>query len=207
VEEIRLDFGKKICGLLRFINFMPQAPAKPLTQRKRTRKRKRRAAFSSSSSSSDTSESDGEDDEGKRKTAELKTAIPKVAESSSSSESDSETSSSSSEEDNNSKVLKDNAENPQKQTRRELSPSPSPPPADLPSFLPPINANDENKGETKEQELKKKFRQFWMSSVADAFRDDLEELRKVCLSTKVIQHLHYIMNRSKALERHVLPFL
>ena len=31
----------------------------------------------------------------------------------------------------------------------------------------------------KEQEVKAKFRQFWMSSVADGFRDDLEEIRKV----------------------------
>ena len=37
----------------------------------------------------------------------------------------------------------------------------------------------------KEQELKDRFRQFWMASVAEGFRDDLEEIRKVFLE----QHL------------------
>jgi ribosome assembly protein 3 len=31
----------------------------------------------------------------------------------------------------------------------------------------------------KEQILKDKFRKFWMASVADGFKDDLEEIRKV----------------------------
>ncbi|KAF8815803.1 hypothetical protein BYT27DRAFT_7033408, partial [Phlegmacium glaucopus] len=30
----------------------------------------------------------------------------------------------------------------------------------------------------KEKELKDRFRQFWMTSVADGFKDDLEEIRK-----------------------------
>jgi ribosome assembly protein 3 len=30
-----------------------------------------------------------------------------------------------------------------------------------------------------EQILKEKFRKFWMTSVADGFKDDLEEIRKV----------------------------
>jgi len=29
-----------------------------------------------------------------------------------------------------------------------------------------------------EQQLKDKFRQFWMSAIADGFKDDLEEIRK-----------------------------
>jgi ribosome assembly protein 3 len=62
---------------------------------------------------------------------------------------------------------------------RRLSPSPSPPPAELPSFLPQKGANSTEHPQMKEQEMKMKFRQFWMSSVADGFRDDLEEIRKV----------------------------
>jgi hypothetical protein len=31
----------------------------------------------------------------------------------------------------------------------------------------------------KERDMKEKFRKFWMASVAEGFRDDLEELRKV----------------------------
>jgi ribosome assembly protein 3 len=34
-------------------------------------------------------------------------------------------------------------------------------------------------GKGKEKALKEKFRKFWMASVADGFKDDLEEIRKV----------------------------
>jgi len=33
-----------------------------------------------------------------------------------------------------------------------------------------------------EQQLKDKFRQFWMSAIVDGFKDDLEEIRKVCVA-------------------------
>jgi hypothetical protein len=33
-----------------------------------------------------------------------------------------------------------------------------------------------------EQLMKERFRKFWMASIADGFRDDLEEIRKVCCS-------------------------
>jgi len=33
-----------------------------------------------------------------------------------------------------------------------------------------------------EQQLKDKFRQFWMSAIADGFKDDLEEIRKVSVA-------------------------
>jgi hypothetical protein len=65
------------------------------------------------------------------------------------------------------------SENPRKLRR---SPSPSPPPVEIPSFLP---APGDTNAEEKERELKERFRKFWMSSVADGFRDDLEELQKV----------------------------
>jgi hypothetical protein len=59
---------------------------------------------------------------------------------------------------------------------RARSPSPSPPPVDLPSFLP---AEGSRNRAQEEQALRDRFRQFWMSSVADAFSDDLEQIRKV----------------------------
>jgi hypothetical protein len=61
---------------------------------------------------------------------------------------------------------------------RHRSPSPSPPPAQLPTFLPETNKG-ENDTIAQEQLMKEKFRKFWMASIADGFRDDLEEIRKV----------------------------
>ncbi|KAG6879848.1 hypothetical protein C0992_010806, partial [Termitomyces sp. T32_za158] len=55
--------------------------------------------------------------------------------------------------------------------RRHVSRSPSPPSAAIPSFLQNANA-------TEEELMKAKFRKFWMASVADGFKDDLEEIRK-----------------------------
>ncbi|OCH87664.1 hypothetical protein OBBRIDRAFT_137503 [Obba rivulosa] len=54
--------------------------------------------------------------------------------------------------------------------------SPTPPPAQIPSFLAPEGAPDDSA--PNERALKERFRQFWMSSVVDAFADDLEEIRK-----------------------------
>lgn len=34
--------------------------------------------------------------------------------------------------------------------------------------------------------MKDKFRKFWMASIADGFRDDLEEIRKVCFPCRPI---------------------
>jgi len=63
-------------------------------------------------------------------------------------------------------------------TPRQFSPSPSPPSAALPSFLPSEKEGDDDDTGSKEKELKDRFRQFWMTSVADGFKDDLEEIRK-----------------------------
>jgi ribosome assembly protein 3 len=53
------------------------------------------------------------------------------------------------------------------------SPSPSPPPtADIPPFIPQDTAEGE-------RTLKERFRKFWMASLAEGFKDDLEEIRKV----------------------------
>ena len=52
--------------------------------------------------------------------------------------------------------------------------SPSPQPnVDIPPFIPP-NAPES------ERALKENFRKFWMASIAEGFKDDLEEIRKVC---------------------------
>lgn len=42
-------------------------------------------------------------------------------------------------------------------------------------MFPPATADGPSE---KEKALKEKFRKFWMSSVADAFKDELEEIRK-----------------------------
>ncbi|KAI0308863.1 hypothetical protein OF83DRAFT_1189700 [Amylostereum chailletii] len=60
------------------------------------------------------------------------------------------------------------------QPRKRRTPSPSPPPAPIPPFLPAQPSADAQA----EQVLKDRFRKFWMASVADGFRDDLEQIRK-----------------------------
>ena len=156
-------------------------PTQP--KRKRTRKRKRRAAFSSSSSDSSSSESDDQQ--------ECKTLPPPATKpESSSSDSDSESSSSvdSSDEETVRRRprepvgVSDKRNDSEKLPNRRLSPSPSPPPTELPSFLPRRDQDNTENARMKEEEMKTKFRQFWMASLADGFRDDLEEIRKVCLS-------------------------
>ena len=157
---------------------MPPAATKPPTQRKRNRKRKRRAASTSSSSSSST-----EDEPESQTTTKI---VPDIhhpqSDDSSSSSSDSDSSELSSSSDKEGTIAEiPRGRQPQnvtpKKTPRQFSPSPPPPSAALPSFLPSENAAD-NAG-SKEKDLKDRFRQFWMTSVADGFNDDLEEIRKV----------------------------
>jgi ribosome assembly protein 3 len=164
-------------------------PTKPPAPRKRNRKRKRRLV--SSSSSSDSSSSDSSSDEAPNKTTVKKAPLKKHATPSSveeqpsspSSSSSSSLSSSDSEDDaiHESKVLPTVPQAPFVKSQgsergRARSPSPSPPPVDLPSFLP---AEGSRNRAQEEQALRDRFRQFWMSSVADAFSDDLEQIRKV----------------------------
>ena len=148
---------------------MPSAKSTNPAPRKRTRKRKRRAVSVSSSSSSSQPSSSSEE-ESSSDTIRKVPVTPKPAVSSESeSDSDSDTSS----------IVtpsKDGLTLSQKPNKVHRSPSPSPPPVEIPSFLPPRR---DVSAEEKEKDLKDKFRKFWMSSVADGFRDDLEELRKV----------------------------
>ena len=64
-----------------------------------------------------------------------------------------------------------------KQKRVVYSRSPSPTPTPVPSFLP--TKPDGSVDTESEQQLKDKFRKFWMQSVADAFQDDLVQIHKV----------------------------
>ena len=63
------------------------------------------------------------------------------------------------------------------QGRTVYSRSPSPSPAPIPSFLP--TKPDGSTDTEGEQQLKDRFRKFWMQSVADAFQDDLAQIHKV----------------------------
>jgi len=152
---------------------MPAATAtKPPTQRKRNRKRKRRAASTSASSPDSSTE-----DEAPKKTTKV-TPVQPQPESDSSSDSDSSKSGSMNEENPTAEIPR--GKQPQNVTPKappQHSPSPSPPPATLPSFL-PSSENAKNDAESREKELEDRFRQFWMTSVADGFKDDLEEIRK-----------------------------
>ncbi|EKM76090.1 hypothetical protein AGABI1DRAFT_131609 [Agaricus bisporus var. burnettii JB137-S8] len=152
---------------------MPPAKATNSAPRKRIRKRKRRAASSSSSSSSSDSSSDEDDSPPK-----IVRTVPKVVDENSGdseSESDSSDSTSSSEAPSHKNATTTKSASPSKPTEIRRSPSPSPPPTNIPSFIPPRN---DPSTEEKEREMKEKFRKFWMTSVAEGFRDDLEELRK-----------------------------
>lgn len=142
--------------------------------RKRNRKRKRRAA-SSSSSSSDSNSSDSE-------SASPHKQAPVVATQAHASEPSSSSSSSSESDSDDSDVpqrVEPTKETPGKVHIKQIPTqerSPSPQPVPIPSFLP----SQAEAAEAVEQEkvLKERFRRFWMSGIADAFKDDLEEIRK-----------------------------
>ncbi|KAF9040765.1 hypothetical protein BJ165DRAFT_1416338 [Panaeolus papilionaceus] len=168
---------------------MPPPPAKPATQRRRNRKRKRRAASSSSSSSS--SDSSDSSDDGRTTKPTIVTKPPPAASSESESDSDSDSSSSSSSssssDDEAPSKMRGRITAPaasksvdpetMKPVRRRLSPSPSPPPTNLPTFLPSEESVSHEASKVNEQDLKDRFKQFWMSSVADGFQADLETIR------------------------------
>jgi DNA mismatch repair ATPase MutL len=193
----RLGIGPEVLSrLLHALSSHHQMPtAKPTAPRKRNRKRKRRLASSSSSSDSDSSSDEAE----VSKKTPVKKATPikphataSPAEESSPSSSSSSPSSSDSEEGDDaphapvthpapsSAIPQRSDSEPAKTRERPRSPSPSPPPADAPPFLPPEGSSSRAQDE---QALRNRFRQFWMASVADAFADDLEQIRQVRIST------------------------
>ncbi|CAK5269872.1 unnamed protein product [Mycena citricolor] len=156
---------------------MPPSTSAP---RKRVRKRKRRALSISPDSSAISSDSETEATPSKPTPAPAPLPPPAEATSSSedSSDSDSSDSSSSSEGDASpsAKIISQSATtvNAHAPNLRRNTPSPPPTSVPLPSFLPPADAPDY---ENAENRLKERFRKFWMSSVADGFKDDLEEIR------------------------------
>ena len=157
-------------------------PNKPGPGKRRIRKRKRRQASSSSSSSSSSSDSES-DSQSAQKLITSPTAIPPApaeerSEQSSLSDSDSSSSASDAES------LPDGGDArmqspPQKRTGMgpPQNRSPSPP---SPTIHPLVTLNpttDEEK--RRDAQLREKFRKYWMASVADAFKDDLEKIQKV----------------------------
>jgi ribosome assembly protein 3 len=61
---------------------------------------------------------------------------------------------------------------------RSHSRSPSPPDPTIPPLVTLKPTTDEEK--QRDAQLRERFRKFWMASVADAFKDDLEVIQKVC---------------------------
>ncbi|TFK53384.1 hypothetical protein OE88DRAFT_1244701 [Heliocybe sulcata] len=153
-------------------------PAKPVQQRKRNRKRKRRAASSSESSS----ESSSDESTSPRVAPKVQPVIaqgePELDESDESSSSSDSDSASDSEADlpRVKENVRDDKNTSQEARSRRRSPSASPPAATIPPFPPTSGVSGQESVD--EQALKEKFRKFWMSSIADGFKDDLDVTRK-----------------------------
>ncbi|KAI6046566.1 hypothetical protein EDC04DRAFT_2876660 [Pisolithus marmoratus] len=158
------------------------AAARPVT-RKRNRKRKRRVASSSSESSSseDSSSDDSVSSVQQTKVAQNlpKSSAPPSGEDDPSLSSSSSSSSSSDDESEADNDITKKTTSPQPgitgQSTEKFTPSarnsPSPPPPSvvtIPPFINPGSPEDE-------LALKEKFRKFWMASLAEGFKDDLEE--------------------------------
>jgi ribosome assembly protein 3 len=173
------------CDSLVYPNLMP--PRSP--KRKRQRKRKRRNDVSSSSSETD-SDSDNDSITQQRTGSRISGATQQPAEASDSNPAtDSSGSSSSSEEEtltqpsavakHTNDVEMAEVDHPKSSSARRDSHSPSPPPTkrDLPSFL--SEDADSQAEKAAQQQLKEKFRKFWMERMAAGFKGDLEQIRKV----------------------------
>ncbi|EPQ59793.1 hypothetical protein GLOTRDRAFT_114365 [Gloeophyllum trabeum ATCC 11539] len=153
-------------------------PAKPVQPRKRNRKRKRRVASSSESSSSDSGSSSDESPRIVVRTPAPAKEASETEDSSSSSDSQSESESETQLARSNDNVVEPMDVSERRTSRKVVSrrsPSISPPPTTIPSFPPGAVPGQES---LDEQALKEKFRKFWMASIADGFKDDLEVIRK-----------------------------
>jgi ribosome assembly protein 3 len=157
--------------------------------KKRNRKRKRRQAFPSSSSSSSDS---GSEDETATQTSPViakQTVAEKVSnedsESTSSTSSSSDTETSSSDND----IVNDgdgDVEMKTPPTKKPNLPSRSPSPVDpkIPSniFLNPSNEEERQKDE----QMRERFRKYWMKSMAEGFGEELEQIQKVSHLTIIV---------------------
>ena len=162
--------------------------ANPTAPRRRNRKRKRRQASSSSSSNSSDSSSDESELQKKTPVKEPPLIKPQPTRPSpspslsSSSPSSSDSEGGDDDDDDidapvaHPAITQRTDSEPVKARDRPRSPSPSPPPTNAPPFLLPERSSNRAQDE---QALRNRFRQFWMASVADAFADDLEQIRQV----------------------------
>jgi len=153
----------------------PQVAAAGRPAKKRNRKRKRRVASSSSSSSADESSSDASAPLVQKPKTLQKPPPPDSSED----ESSSSASASSSEDEFdpekevNAKSISPDHGVSEPSAKKQERDSPSPPPPAAVAIPPFASSSSED-----EQVLKEKFRKFWMASLAEGFKDDLEELRK-----------------------------
>ncbi|KAJ4476203.1 hypothetical protein J3R30DRAFT_414347 [Lentinula aciculospora] len=142
------------------------------------RKRKRRAVSISSSSSDDSSSSDNDSTVEKRTLSVINAAKTKANQDE---ESDSDSSSSSSDESHTTTPAPNASSRLDFATEKGLRPrSPSPGPLApstlrIPSFLPGKATLDAKESE---RVLQEKFTKFWMNSIVEGFKDDLEIIRK-----------------------------
>lgn len=178
-----LSLGTTVTTMAAGLQSQGQRPTQRPTQRKRNRKRKRRNVSSSSSSSSLSADCASENSENElASTVKIShVAAPrKRVESVKSSSEEEESSSSDSNLESDSpsypvpalpSTSTDGDPTRPKLHQREDSP---PPPLNVPAPNPILGAEKQN-----EQALKERFQRFWMTSVADAFSDDLNVIRNV----------------------------
>jgi len=157
---------------------MRYAP-RPAAQRKRTRKRKRRNVSDSDSSDSDSSDATSAVDDQPSKAVSTVPAAPEPEGSSDSSSADSS--------DSDSDLESRGASEVNSRTKQDLSSTRNPAAREpSASFTPPVpapsifatNAKGSGNNDEEQRLLKERFRGFWMTSMVDAFRDDLDEIRK-----------------------------
>jgi len=148
-------------------------PGQPKPAKRRNRKRKRRVVSDTSSSEEDSSSSSGSSTPNKTVTVQLEK--PTAPETTDTEDNEEESSSSDESQDDLGVDGLDKSLPSSKPTHPKPPPqrdSPSPQPVmDIPPFISPNTLENE-------QVLKEKFRKFWMASIAEGFKDDLEEIRK-----------------------------
>lgn len=167
-------------------------PARLKPARKRNRKRKRRIVSDSSSSEEDSSSSSSTSDAStpNKPVTVRQLEKPTAPGGTDTDDSGDDVSSSSDESQDDSDLGVEGVglPLPSSKSGRAEPPlqrdSPSPQPAvDIPPFIPPNTPESE-------QALKEKFRKFWMASIAEGFKDDLEEIRKVCFLPRLPEWRH-----------------
>ncbi|KDQ07530.1 hypothetical protein BOTBODRAFT_149146 [Botryobasidium botryosum FD-172 SS1] len=170
---------------LQSLIIMPAAAASKPPAKRRVRKRRRRAQSSSDSYSSSSSDEEPsrtttttvivDDNEPSRPTQSSSSSSASSSSSDSSDSSDAELSHADPSDTIPTQPLPSALKSKSKMRPPRASLSPSPPPRDLPPFLP----NHTAPGYEDEEKLKReKFKKFWMGAVAGGFKSDLEEIRK-----------------------------